>query len=392
MCHSAAEGVYPLRDMFPHFIAPAAEGLGGLRLASRCDPRCTQGAGLDPLPLSAELRFEPLPFYANTEDFYRRRLAIYGETKRRITHLVRTSGGVILRIHHAMAVEIARIARREGKPLMAYWAGATVSDTSRANYRGYHPKHVAARWIAAWKHRQHRRIAADADWNFFIDPVEFAQMGSPERTQWVIPNLVREDTIAEAPSARIGEELVVVFAGRIYRHKGVFELLDAVTRLVQAGRKVRLRYAGDGPHLAELRQAIESRRLGDFVEALGPLRRECLAAFFAESQVFVLASHSEGLPKTLWEAWARGLACVLSPVGAIPQHVTDGVNGLLVPAGNSEALAGALERLYLDESLRTRLAARGLESVRAHTWEREISAIVAGIRAVVDPARAHSSH
>ncbi|MBK1632462.1 hypothetical protein CKO31_17285 [Thiohalocapsa halophila] len=385
MCRSAAEGIYPLRDMFPHFIAPAAPALGGLCLASRCTSHCPPGAGLDPLTLSESLSFEALPFYANTEDFYRKRALIYGRSKRRMTQLIRDARAVIVRVHHAMGADIARIARNEKKPLMAYWAGATVFDTSRSNYPGIHPKHFAARLLARWKHIQHRRIAAIADWNFFIDPVEYEEMGAPLRSQWVLPNLVEDHDIVSSATERRSERLEVVFAGRIYRHKGIFELLDAVKALTASGRMIRLRYAGDGPHFGELKDRIVKERLEGAVELVGPLRRDRLLPFLREADVFVLPSYGEGLPKTLWEAWASGLACILTPVGAIPTHVADGEDGMLVPVGSVSALAAAIDRLYVDEQFRLALATAGMDRARRHTWDREIAAIVEGVLAVAAP-------
>jgi len=75
----------------------------------------------------------------------------------------------------------------------------------------------------------------------------------------------------------------------------------------------------------------------------------------AGSDVFVLASRQEGLPVTLMEATSVGMPIVATAVGGVPQVVTDGVDGLIVPPGDPVALADALERVVSDPGLRARL-------------------------------------
>jgi glycosyltransferase involved in cell wall biosynthesis len=88
---------------------------------------------------------------------------------------------------------------------------------------------------------------------------------------------------------------------------------------------------------------------------LGPAEtRDALAS----SAVFCLPSKDEGLPVALLEAMAHGLACVVTPVGGMPEAVDHAVNGLLVRPGDVNALASALERVLTDRELRLRLGDR----------------------------------
>jgi glycosyltransferase involved in cell wall biosynthesis len=94
--------------------------------------------------------------------------------------------------------------------------------------------------------------------------------------------------------------------------------------------------------------------------------------------IFALSSRQEGLPLALMEAMATGLPCLATSVGGIPEIVRDGVEGLLVPAGDPQALSSALRRLVADPGLRNRLGSAARERSRSFdvaAAQREIEAI-----------------
>jgi glycosyltransferase involved in cell wall biosynthesis len=105
------------------------------------------------------------------------------------------------------------------------------------------------------------------------------------------------------------------------------------------------------------------------VRLRGAKPRAEVAALLREADVVVAPSiwtargDREGIPVALMEAMASGVAVVASALSGIPELVTDGVDGLLVPPGDAAALADALQRLAVDESLRERLSAAGRERV-----------------------------
>jgi glycosyltransferase involved in cell wall biosynthesis len=90
-----------------------------------------------------------------------------------------------------------------------------------------------------------------------------------------------------------------------------------------------------------------------------------LLQLYRDSHVFLHVSWTEGLPQVLFEAFASGLPLVATAVGG----VADGVDGagLLIPAGDADAAAGAVERVAADPDLRARLVERGIARARVHT-------------------------
>jgi glycosyltransferase involved in cell wall biosynthesis len=146
----------------------------------------------------------------------------------------------------------------------------------------------------------------------------------------------------------------IVSVGRFAFPKDFTTLMESLSLLDADYRAV---LVGDGPGLAEVAATAEARGLSDRVEFLGAQGN--VAELLACSDVFVLSSRSEGFPVSVLEAMAAGLPVVATDVGGVAEAVTDGETGILVPAADPQALAGALEDLVADAELRRRLGAAG---------------------------------
>jgi len=96
----------------------------------------------------------------------------------------------------------------------------------------------------------------------------------------------------------------------------------------------------------------------------GPVNQDRIREFYARADAFCLPSFAEGLPVVLMEAMAMGIPTVSTYIAGIPELIRDGVDGLLVPAADVDALVGALGRLMESMELRERLGAAGRERVR----------------------------
>jgi glycosyltransferase involved in cell wall biosynthesis len=129
-----------------------------------------------------------------------------------------------------------------------------------------------------------------------------------------------------------------------------------------------------------------------------PFGRE-LFQHFADADVFVLPSRTEGTPRVLVEARAFGCPVVATAVGGIPTSVTDGVDGLLVPPEDPVALADALRRVLEDEGLRERLGTEARQRAASTTVEafaamlaEEIAAVAAeGSGSAAPPAKSRNA-
>lgn len=147
----------------------------------------------------------------------------------------------------------------------------------------------------------------------------------------------------------------LLFLGRLGAHKGVPELVDALASLVDIPNWSMV-IAGDGD-IEQMRARVAQLGLGDRVEVPGWVGPDGVRQLLAEADVLVLPSHGENLPMSVIEGMSAGLAIVATPVGAIPEVVTDQVSALLVPIGDKAALASAIKEIVTDPVLRTRLGA-----------------------------------
>jgi glycosyltransferase involved in cell wall biosynthesis len=127
----------------------------------------------------------------------------------------------------------------------------------------------------------------------------------------------------------------------------------------QAG--ARLLVAGDGELRNELEALAQQLGVASQVQFLG--ERDDVAQILAASDAFVLSSHSEGIPLSVLEAMAAGLPVIATSVGGLPEVVRNGIEGLLVPTGNIEALESAMGQLAGDSAARRAMSRAAAERI-----------------------------
>ena len=170
---------------------------------------------------------------------------------------------------------------------------------------------------------------------------------------------------APRPPPRVGDEpFEIVCVGRLTPAKGQHVLLDAVRLLVDRGRPVRLRVIGDGVDRASLEAHTRALGIDDHVVFEGAVNQDHIRALYARASAFCIPSFAEGIPVVLMEAMAMEIPCVTTRITGIPELITDGFDGLLVPPSNTEALAEALASLIDDAEQAAEMGRRGRDTVR----------------------------
>jgi colanic acid/amylovoran biosynthesis glycosyltransferase len=162
-----------------------------------------------------------------------------------------------------------------------------------------------------------------------------------------------------------GEPIRVLTIARLIEKKGVGFAIDAVSRLLSEGEKIEYSVVGDGPLREDLQQLIESMGIERQVRLLGWKTHEEVRRLLEESHVLVapsLTSESgdqEGIPNAIKEAMASGLPVISTFHSGIPELVTDGVSGLLVPERDTASLADALAYLMSHPEVCKRMGKAG---------------------------------
>ncbi|WP_260705485.1 glycosyltransferase [Edaphobacter flagellatus] len=169
---------------------------------------------------------------------------------------------------------------------------------------------------------------------------------------------------APRPFRASPEVFEVLCVGRLVPTKGQRILIQAVEQLLQRGRRVQLRFVGDGPDRKNLELMVTERGLAGEIRFEGAMNQDRIRAFYQAADVFALASFAEGIPVVLMEAMAMEIPCVSTGINGIPELIRDGVDGLLVAPSDVEGLAGALARLMDDASLRETLGKAGRQRVQ----------------------------
>ncbi len=156
----------------------------------------------------------------------------------------------------------------------------------------------------------------------------------------------------------------ITFVGRLATVKGIPVLLEALAWLQSRIPDLQVTLIGDGPERAELEIKAGELGLTDMVTFAGYRSQTEVADMLQETDLFVLPSFAEGVPVVLMEAMAAKLAVVATQIAGIPELVDDGVNGLLVPAGDVDRLAQAILTLLQDENLRAKMGRAGQAKVK----------------------------
>ncbi|MEB3360066.1 MAG: glycosyltransferase [Synechococcales bacterium] len=196
----------------------------------------------------------------------------------------------------------------------------------------------------------------------------------------VLPNPV--ELPPQVPDRTDQNGVRFVFLGRIGERKGAYALIRAFAQVqATASQPIHLTLAGDG-EVEAARQLVATLGVESQVCVMDWVSPEQRDALLADAHVFVLPSSNEGLPMSLLEAMGWGLAVITTPVGGIPEVVTDAVDGLLVTPGDVAGLAAAMRSLIENPPYRQQLGAQA----RARVTPLDIRNYTKVLRQVYDGA------
>jgi glycosyltransferase involved in cell wall biosynthesis len=258
-----------------------------------------------------------------------------------------------------------------------YHVCSDVLEVVRASrfYRG--PRRAAAVGLARAFELLHRRLAhADRTRVVTNGRALREKLGEPEGIAVVSTSLHESDLATVKRTRPADTPPRLLFVGAIRPEKGIDVLVDAFARLAGELPGIELWIAGaqdlgeEGARWELQRMLRSTGELMDRVRLLGHVPYgPKLFQLYADADVVVVPSRSEGTPRVIVEARAFGTPVVASRVGGIPTSIDDGQTGLLVTPGDANALADAVRRVLADKPLRDTLIENGLRLARQQTIE-----------------------
>jgi len=261
-------------------------------------------------------------------------------------------------VHAVMyqAIQLARMAKTRAR------VPFKLVSSPRVNYRSRSwPTLLVDRWL---KERDDLLIAeSEASRRFLVRKLGYRAgkvvvvRNGVDLAGWPASKIDRQKKRLEL---RLGAgDLLVGAVGRLDEQKGFATLIAAMARLKGAALKCAV--IGEGPERRRLEALIRKHELERSVWLLG--ERGEIPSWLSAFDAYCLPSLWEGLPNALLEAMALGLPVVASKVDGVPEAVTDGKDGLLVPPADPAALARALQALAADADKRAALGAAAKATV-----------------------------
>lgn len=193
--------------------------------------------------------------------------------------------------------------------------------------------------------------------------------------------LIPERIILDQPRRTGKSATDVLYVGRLSGEKGVDTLIEAFATVVKHEPDSQLQIVGSGPARQELQRLAQELGIAESVHFHGFVPKgPQLWERYDAADIFVLPSRTEGLPRVVGEAMARGLPIVTTAVGGLPELIDHNENGVLVEPRTADQLAQELIAVQTNDELRTRIAEGGLKTATGLTF----SAAAGRLRTVVE--------
>lgn len=161
----------------------------------------------------------------------------------------------------------------------------------------------------------------------------------------------------------------LLFLGLLGKNKGIYDLLECIRdHKVEFQGKLKLYIGGNG-EIEHVKQLIKEYGIADIVIFEGWASGDKKIELLNKSDAYILPSYKEGLPISILEAMSYGMPIISTPVGGIPEIVSNGENGYLVEPGNKEDIYKAIMSLLNDADLRNRMGRISLSRVGEHLPE-----------------------
>jgi glycosyltransferase involved in cell wall biosynthesis len=293
-----------------------------------------------------ETELFPITFAPGDQERPASRVARHVRHVRRLRSHVRDTQAAIIHIHTCSGFSFYRSAF--DLLAMAGTGCKTVLHVHGAAFDEFwgqssHPARSLIRWVL---NRADRVIALSRGWR------DRLRMMAPRARVMVVENAVEAPPAVRTVDAS-GPRRFVLLA-KMDAWKGIDDLLDACALMASDDCPFQVSLAGPPGSAGDettLRQKTAQRGLEQVVQYVGPVQGRAKWALLQSSHVYISASHHEGMPISILEALACGLPVIATSVGAVPEIISHGQEGLFVPPRSPQKLAEAMTAVARNEGL-----------------------------------------
>lgn len=203
----------------------------------------------------------------------------------------------------------------------------------------------------------------------YVEKKQIERLGVPVEKINVVNNGV--DTEKFKPLKTQKKTNVILWVGRYVPGKGVDILIEGFENFSKTHPDYILRMVGNGPFKMEAEKSVRAKSLESKVEFIDSVSNEDMPEIYSESDIFVLTSYEEGVPRSILEAMACGKPIVCSALPQLTEIVSE--SGLTFPVGDQYALSEAFRLLADDDTKRNRLGEMARARVLAdYSWEKTV--------------------
>lgn len=174
----------------------------------------------------------------------------------------------------------------------------------------------------------------------------------------------------------LGEDIQILFVGRVEREKGVGRVISIARALKASGLKFLLTIIGDGPERENFESLVGEFGLVDHVKFTGWLAKDLVNSYYKDAH-FILhpSTASEGWPKVLSEAMAHGVVPIASAIASIPEILEGASAGLALPPGDTDAYVDAIMKYTQEPAAWKRASLNGIEAAGDFTYQAYLAAV-----------------
>lgn len=261
--------------------------------------------------------------------------------------------------HLFLSTNLCALARRLGSPPLIITNHGLISQTAPLPIQK-----VYIPTVAKWTLQSSDMVICYTE----TEKAKLEEIGINSNNIKVIHNGIDTDifTPCEKRGGKTGSQ--ILWVGRFVPGKGIEHLINAFNILVQQHQHYRLTMVGKGPLQEKINQKIQNLGLSQHISLRSFVPNSEIHRLYQDSDVFVLTSLNEGVPRTILEAMACGIPVISTE---LPQlvDIVEGC-GLTVPIGDPQAVADAVSRITTSPELAKKLGEAGRAKVVGHySWE-----------------------